>query len=115
MTDDLFGKITPPMGLGGEPTSVISVAMTAGLRIFFVAAGIIALIYLLRGSLNWISSGGDKEKIEKARHTLTNAIVGLLIIFVILAGIYTLENVVFPNNQFCIGLTCPINIPTISR
>ncbi|MFH1827121.1 MAG: hypothetical protein ABH812_01650 [bacterium] len=115
MTDDLFGKITPPMGLGGEPTTVIGIAAGAGLKIFFVAAGIIALIFLLRGSLNWISSGGDKEKIEKARHTLTNAVIGLLIIFVILAGIYTLENVIFPNGQFCIGLTCPIDIPTISR
>jgi hypothetical protein len=114
MTDELFGKITPPIeGLGGEPVSVLGVAAAAGLRIFFVAAGIIALVYLLRGSINWITSGGDKEKIEKARHTLTNAIIGLVIIFVILSGIWTLEQVVFPNNQFCIGLTCPIKIPTI--
>jgi len=115
MTDDLFGKITPPMGLGGEPESVIGIAAGAGLKIFFVAAGIIALIFLFRGSISWITSGGDKEKIEKARQTLTNAVIGLLLIFVILSGIWTLENVIFPNNQFCIGLTCPIKIPTISR
>ncbi len=115
MNDDLFGKISPPIkGLGGDPETIIGVAAGAGLKIFFVAAGITALIFLLRGSINWISSGGDKEKLDKARKTLTNAIVGLLIIFAVLAGIYTLENVIFPNEQFCIGLTCPIKIPTVN-
>jgi len=115
MTDDLFGKITPPIeGFGGEPESIIGVAAGAGLKIFFVAAGIIALVFLLRGSISWITSGGDKEKIEKARHTLTNAVVGLVIIFVVLSGIWTLEQVIFPNETFCIGLTCPIKIPTIN-
>jgi len=113
MKDDLFGKITPPIeGLAGEPTSVLGVAAAVGLRLFFAAAGIIALIYLLKGSMGWITSGGDKEKIEKARQTLTNAVIGLVIIFVILSGIWTLEQVVF-NKKFCIGLTCPIQIPTI--
>ena len=115
MNDDIFGKISPPIkGLGGDPETIIGVAAGAGLKIFFVAAGITALIFLLRGSINWISSGGDKEKLDKARKTLTNAIVGLLIIFAVLAGIYTLENVIFPNEQFCIGLTCPIKIPTVN-
>ncbi len=115
MNDEIFGKISPPIqGLGGEPETIIGVAAAAGLKIFFVAAGITALIFLLRGSINWISSGGDKEKLDKARKTLTNAVVGLLIIFAVLAGIYTLENVIFPNGQFCIGLTCPIKIPTIN-
>lgn len=115
MNDDLFGKITPPIeGIGGPPETVIGIAAGAGLKIFLVAAGVIALIYLLRGSLTWITSAGDKEKLDKARSTLRNAVIGLLILFAVLAGIYTLENVIFPNQQFCIGLTCPIKIPTIN-
>ena len=115
MNDDLFGKITPPIeGLGGEPTTIIGVAAGAGLKIFLSAAGIIALIFLLRGSITWITSGGDKEKLDKARSTLRNAVIGLLILFVILSGIYTLETVIFPHEQFCIGLTCPIKIPSIN-
>ena len=66
MNDDIFGKISPPIkGLGGDPETIIGVAAGAGLKIFFVAAGITALIFLLRGSINWISSGGDKEKVAE--------------------------------------------------
>lgn len=115
MNDNIFGKISPPIeGLEGEPTTIIGLAAGAGLKIFLVAAGIITFIFLLRGSLTWISSAGDKEKLDKARKTITNAVIGLLILFVILSGIYTLETVIFPNEQFCIGLTCPIKIPTIN-
>ena len=115
MNDDLFGKISPPIkGIGGQPETVIGIAAGAGLKIFLSAAGIIALIFLLRGSITWITSGGDKEKLDKARSTLRNAVIGLLILFVILSGIYTLETVIFPNEQFCIGLTCPIKIPSIN-
>lgn len=115
MNDDIFGKISPPIeGLDGQPETVIGIAAGAGLKIFLAAAGIIALIFLLRGSISWTTSGGDKEKLEKARSTLRNAVIGLLIIFVILSGIYTLENVIFPNGQFCIGLTCPIKIPSLN-
>ena len=115
MNEDFFGKITPPIpGIDGQPETVIGIAAGAGLKIFLTAAVIIALIFLLRGSLSWISSAGDKEKLDKARKTITSAVIGLLILFVILSGIYTLETVIFPNEQFCIGLTCPIKIPSIN-
>lgn len=39
------------------------------------------LIYFLIGGLNWITSQGDKNKIEEAKKQLTNAIIGLFIVF----------------------------------
>src|SRR5438046_2839860 len=41
--------------------------LTFIIRAFFVVAGIFALIYLLLGAFSWITSGGDKDKVEKAR------------------------------------------------
>lgn len=36
---------------------------------------------LILGGISWISSGGDKGKTEEARNRLTNAIIGLGIVF----------------------------------
>jgi len=44
-------------------------------------AAIWAFMNLLQGGLEWISSSGDKSKLENAQHRITNAIIGLAITF----------------------------------
>ncbi len=51
-----------------------------GLYAVFVIAVILALIYLLWGAINWIMSGGDKEKVGAARSKIIAAIVGLILV-----------------------------------
>jgi hypothetical protein len=48
--------------------------------------GILVLIYFLWGALSWITSGGEKGKIEEARNRITQAALGL----VILVGSYAI-------------------------
>jgi len=55
----------------------------AAIAFIFVIAVIIALFYLLLGAVKWIFSGGDKAAVEAARGTITAAIVGLVIIFLV--------------------------------
>jgi hypothetical protein len=38
------------------------------------------ILYFLLGALQWVSGGGDKGKIDKAKAMMTNAAVGLIII-----------------------------------
>lgn len=57
--------------------AAILLAMTLGAVIFFVM--------LLIGAVQWISSGGDKGALESARSRVTNAIIGLVIMFAIWA------------------------------
>jgi len=45
------------------------------------AGGVAAFVYLLWGGLQWVSSGGDKEGIEKARKKILNALIGLVVVF----------------------------------
>lgn len=46
-----------------------------------VLLGIIAaLVFVIYSGIAWITSGGDKQKVEKAKGTLTYAIVGLIVI-----------------------------------
>lgn len=45
-----------------------------------LVAGLATFMYLLYGGIQWISSGGDKGKIEEARNKITNGIIGLAIV-----------------------------------
>lgn len=79
---------------------------------FFVIAGLAALVMLLWGALAWVLSGGDKEKVEGARDRITAAIIGVFMILVALAIIWTLEQIVF-KGTICFGLSCPVSLPTL--
>lgn len=46
----------------------------------FVIGGIAALLFLVVGGLNWITGAGDKANTEKARTTITDAIIGLIVL-----------------------------------
>lgn len=49
--------------------------------VILVGATIWTFIQLLWGGLDWISSGGDKSRLEMAQHRITTAILGLILIF----------------------------------
>ena len=55
----------------------------AAITFIFVIAVIIAIFFLLLGAVKWIYSGGDKAAIESARGTITAAVVGLVILFLV--------------------------------
>lgn len=46
----------------------------------FVVAILLTLVYLIWGGINWIMSGGDKEKVGAARSKIVAAIVGLILV-----------------------------------
>lgn len=94
---------TPP-GLG----QVLSFAIKA----FFTVAALAALFYLLLGAFAWISSGGNKENVEKARDKIQAAIIGLVIIVGVIAVAVSLETFVF-NKKVCFGFTCDVIIPSL--
>lgn len=79
-------------------------------RFFFILAGLIALIYLLLGALAWITSGGNKESVDKAREKIQAAVVGMILIFAVLAIVIVVENIFFLPGQG-LGLSKPIVFP----
>ena len=48
-------------------------------QIMLIIAIVLALLFFIYGGIRWISSGGDKGKVDQARGTLTAAVVGLVI------------------------------------
>lgn len=84
-----FGKVSPPAGMniggGGDPVKGFGALIGWGINIFIIVAGMFMLIYLLWGAFDWISSSGEKEKLTKAQQKITNALLGMVLIFMILA------------------------------
>ncbi|MFS8158905.1 MAG: hypothetical protein ACMG6E_01585 [Candidatus Roizmanbacteria bacterium] len=98
-------------GLGfGIPT--LSAVLTFLIRFFFVIAGLAALLYLLWGSLDWVMSGGDKDKVDKARQKIMAALIGVIVIVATLSIVWALEQVVF-QQAICFGLSCPLTLPPL--
>lgn len=46
---------------------------------------LLVLFYLVIGSVEWITSGGEKGKTENARNKITNAMIGIIILSGVLA------------------------------
>tara|TARA_Y100000310_G_C20524828_1_gene735485 strand:+ start:298 stop:702 length:405 start_codon:yes stop_codon:yes gene_type:complete len=44
-------------------------------------AGVVFLIFLIIGGIQWMTAGGDQEAITKAKSRLTNAVIGIVIVF----------------------------------
>lgn len=85
--DDLFGGISPPaaMNIGGDkPVDGLGKLIGFGIQMFLLVAGMFLLLYLLWGAFDWIVSNGEKERITKAQSKITNALIGMVLIFVVL-------------------------------
>lgn len=61
--------------------SSIQAVVASLINIAFMAAGLVAVIYLIVGGYRYITSSGNQEAIEGAKATIFNAIIGLIIIF----------------------------------
>lgn len=82
---DLSGNIVPQVGgykndVLVSPASVVEKILTNSLTVLTIVGGIMFVLYFLMGGLQWVSAGGDKGKIEKAKGMLTNAAIGLIVI-----------------------------------
>lgn len=75
------GVVGTEEDLGSLFGTVFSIIVTVGaLFVFF---------QMIMGSLNWINSQGDKEKIQKAQKQITNALIGLVFLVLVWVLFFT--------------------------
>jgi lysylphosphatidylglycerol synthetase-like protein (DUF2156 family) len=86
--------------------------LTFAIRGFFTIAGLAALFFLLQGAFEWVTSGGAKDKVEAAQKRMSAAVIGVVMIVVALAIVWTMENIVFAK-RICFGLSCAVTIPQL--
>jgi len=107
-----IGSVTySPVNLGFT-IPPFNAVLTFIIRLFFIIAGIIAILYLLLGAFAWITSGGNKENVDKARDKIMNAIIGIILIFAVLAVVGVVEQMFFPADVG-LGITKPIVFPKL--
>lgn len=103
----VFGTVSPPPELGqlnSAPTgqAAISTVITNIINIIFVAGAIVCIFMILFAGFQWITSGGDKEAVAKARGRITYAIIGIALMaltFVILSLLGTILHIKFFQGQ----------------
>jgi len=61
------------------------------LGVVMVLAALLLLLYLIWGAIEWISSGGDKSKVEKARNRITQSVIGMIVLAASLALFMTVQ------------------------
>jgi len=50
------------------------------INLAFFGAGVLLLLYLIWGGMSFMLSGGEPKKVEGARSTITNALLGFFIV-----------------------------------
>lgn len=71
--------IQPPADVPSGGVDTLSKVVSNAMTIMLILTVVLALIFLVLGGIQWISSGGDKGKVAAARQKLTMAIVGLVV------------------------------------
>lgn len=75
-----YNKVAGSAGDIGTPAGTVELLITNALTVLTIVGGLMFILYFLMGALQWVSGGGDKGKIDKAKAMMTNAAVGLIII-----------------------------------
>lgn len=79
VTVDLRGELGKS-GSNVNPNANIGTIVQNLAQIILTLGGIVAFVWFLIGGFNWISSGGDKAKIDAAKSQITQGLVGLFIL-----------------------------------
>lgn len=90
---DNFGTISPPPAIDkfGGPDLSKTGAVGIGkflsnlIALIYTLAAIVLIFMLLWGAWDWITSEGDKEKLDSARKKIINALVGIILFAVAFA------------------------------
>ena len=66
----------------GTGTLTFSRVISFGITMLLIFASLLFFFMLVIGGIRWIMSGGEKANVENARKQITNALIGLAIVFV---------------------------------
>ncbi len=75
------GQSVRPVAGMPDGTGFFQKVVTFGLTTLLIIVVIAALIFLIWGGIAWITSQGDKGKVEAARKRILFSIIGLIVAF----------------------------------
>lgn len=63
---------------------LVGLTLSKFINMILIVGSLFLVVFLLWGAFDWIVSEGDKEKLQKARQKLTNAVIGMILMVVAL-------------------------------
>lgn len=102
---DLVGSITSPLegGYSSVQGGAVGLFITNVLRLFFVVAGIMALLNFLVAGFKFINAGGDSKAISAAWDKIWQSLMGLVIIVGSFAIAAIFGQLIFHNPTFILN------------
>ncbi|RJQ38423.1 hypothetical protein C4559_01390 [Candidatus Microgenomates bacterium] len=75
-----YGNVNVPKGVPiggiGKLVEIFNLALT----ILIIVAIVLSLFFIIQSGIQWITSGGNKEGLQKARSKLIYSIIGLIVV-----------------------------------
>lgn len=85
--------INPPGNLPPPGTGMAEKILGNAISIFLIAGVVVSILTITWSGIQWISSGGDKQKLAAAKARITWAIIGLIVMFVSFLIIIAFESI----------------------
>jgi hypothetical protein len=73
--------INPPSGIPSGGLDKVTTIFKNSYTLLLIITIALSLIFIVLGGMQWITSGGDKTKLEAARKKITWAVGGLVVAF----------------------------------
>ncbi|MEK9179423.1 MAG: hypothetical protein AAB893_03060 [Patescibacteria group bacterium] len=102
-TDPLgLRDIQPPVGSSNvnDPNSGLVMFINRGFTLLFMGFGLYVLVNFIRAAFWFIGAQGDPKNIEKAKSTLTQSAIGLILILLVFVVGGVIGQVFFGNWNF---------------
>ena len=112
---DIIGTVNKPPGsefVGNDPVQGLGNIISFVIQIVLFFAGLATLIYLLMGAYDWLTSSGEKEKLQKAQNKIVSALVGMFLIVVAFTLFSFIMGTVL-GGKFGIGSNFEITLPSL--
>lgn len=77
--DPVFGGRYHPFQSPDQPSQLFIIATTA-INLVLSFVGLLFFIFLIVAGYQWMTAGGEEEKVEAAQGRIKNAVIGLLIV-----------------------------------
>jgi len=72
-----------PQGDSQGGANVVGIVMRSLISVFLTVAVVAFVLYFLLGGIHWITSRGDESKVKEAQQRITNAVIGLSVVFLL--------------------------------
>lgn len=73
---DLGSQVSDRVAINSDLGTFISRVFSA----IIIVAALATFIYMVYGGIQWVTSGGEKDKVKEAREKITHAIIGLAVV-----------------------------------